>query len=73
MKHTGAEQIELGAPVILTFDQLEPGNVALDRTAAPRPGQRSPDCGFMRATRRAAGGGGAAWPGIAAITGSASR
>ena len=47
MKHAGAEQIELGAPVTLTFDQLEPGHVALDRTAAPRQSQRSPDCGFV--------------------------
>jgi len=40
MRHEalGREQIELGAPVSLTFDQLEAGDVTLDRTAAP--GQR---------------------------------
>jgi len=47
MKHTGAKQIELGAPVTLTFDQFEAGDVALDRTAAPGQRQRSPDCGFV--------------------------
>ena len=34
MKHAGAEQIELGAPITLTFDQLEASDVTLDRTAA---------------------------------------
>jgi len=42
-----AEQVEAGATVHLTLDQLEPGDLALGLAAAPGRHERCPDRGTV--------------------------
>jgi len=39
VKHSLPQEIKLGSPISLPFDQLEAGHLALDLALAPRQGQ----------------------------------